>query len=155
MKTHEARPPLVRRPTRSVLPNRSCETACALSRTAGWKSQPTAQLNRHVHTARQPFRRGLVAGTTRSTPTSPDCLAENIASLHRELPLVMQRTSTRATLPDSCVSSTLATNQGAEGPTSAARALPALAIIFARRLTSLSRVTGRNLRGMNGASAPP
>ena len=67
------------------------------------ESPAAGTTHRHVHTARQPFRRDIVAGTTQTTPTSPDCLAENIASLRCELPLAAQRTSTWATLPDSSV----------------------------------------------------
>jgi hypothetical protein len=63
---HAGRTPSVRRHGTLVLPDKSRVTARAVPRTseAGY-SRLLARHRRSVHTARQPFRRGLVPGTTR------------------------------------------------------------------------------------------
>lgn len=72
VKTHLGVPPLVRRHRRRVLPHKPCVTACALPRTGDFGSEVTSTALRQVHTARQPFRRGIAVGTTRyDTNESP------------------------------------------------------------------------------------
>ena len=107
------------------------EAACALPR-AGRLVRPARNVDQ---TIRQLFRR-LRHGTTRDDRTSPHCLARNIARPPGRLLLEPHSHSTAFQSPGF--------PRQAPGTTPAAAELPALAMFFELRVTSLSGVTRRN-----------
>ena len=86
VKTHDQRPPSVRRHRRPVLPNRSRVTARALPRTDDWKCSSRQHGSLTSTYCPSALSSSYTSGTTRNARTSPHCLAGNIAQKQRWLP---------------------------------------------------------------------
>ena len=121
---------------------------------AAGKFQPPAQLINAYLLPVSPFVVVQHCGTTRNAPTSLDCLAENTARPSRRFRGRADRLLLRPHSQTPAFKVPWRPTKAPGGPTPAARVLPALAIAFVERITSLSRVTGRDLRGMVGPSEP-
>ena len=134
-----------------MLPHISRMTACALPRFSDPKNGSLTQHNRQEIPV-SPFVLVMRNGTTRHAPASPHCLAGNIARLPVPLPRCRQPASTQATLPDLSVLNAELTRPSAARPSADAQVLPALTIVFAQRITSLSQGTGRDQCRMRTSS---
>lgn len=105
--------------------------------------------------SRQPFRRSHSSpAPPAATLTSPHCLAGNIAQAGCKLPLAARSTVYSGHTPSPQRLNHSECYLQAPVTTPAAAGLPALVITFTLRLTSLSRVTGRNSGRMSSSPEP-
>ncbi len=91
--------------------------AATASNHGSWTTGATPQPpDLSIRNASQPFRCGIVPGTTRSTPTGRDCLAANTARAGAWSKPCPASTSTQAPLPELSISSTRLTTDGHRRP---------------------------------------
>ena len=134
-RAHDECPPSNRCQKRSVLPDASPLTACYLSRICNrFRPQIRSITSSHI----QPVSPFVVASRS-APPVSAQTIRALPCSRIAELPLA----STWTTLPHYGLSITRLTKPGTARPSAAAAVVPALAILFASWVTSLSDVTPR------------
>lgn len=144
VKTHAERPPLISRHRRSVLPHASRLTAGAFPR-ACW--QANAHQQARIHRQELPVSPFVGVLCARHHPLArsrvPTALRGTSLSLHAR----SRQRAIRLLLRPHSPSTAFETRRrpgNAPGTTPEAIEAPALAILLALRITSLSRVTGRD-----------